>query len=101
MKLLNRLLPIFILTAFISCQKEISFETSQNGGGGSGGGVNGTLKMNVNGKQWVADKAAAASLMAGVINITGLSKDGKAFTVTLADTFARTYTFSNVITSLD
>jgi len=99
MKLI-KLLPLLIITAFISCQKEISVESGQNGGG-SGTGVNGTLKMKVDGKQWMADKAAAASLMAGVINITGLSKDGKAFTVTLADTIARTYTFSNEITSLD
>ncbi len=100
MKLLIRVLPIFFLTAIVSCQKELSFEPGQNGGGG-GTGVNGTLKMKIDGKQWVADKAAGASLMAGMINISGLGKDRKTFTITLSDTVARMYILSNVITSAD
>ena len=98
MKLLLKLLPIVLSILFVSCQKEISFEPGQNG---PGGGVIGVLKMKVNGKQWVADRAAGGSLMAGFINISGISKDGKTFTVTLSDTVARTYILSNEITSLD
>jgi hypothetical protein len=100
MKLLIRLLPIFLVSGFISCQKEISFEPGQNGGG-SGTGVNGILKMKIDGKQWVADKAAGASLMVGMINISGLGNDKKTFTITLSDTVARTYILSNQITSID
>jgi len=99
MKLLFRPLPFLLLTVFISCQKEISFEPGQNGGGGTG--VNGTLKMKIDGKQWVADKGAGASMMVGLINISGLSKDGKSFTITLSDTVARMYILSNVITTID
>jgi hypothetical protein len=57
--------------------------------------------MKVGGKEWVADRGAGGSLMAGIINISGLSKDGKTFSVTLSDTVARMYILSNVITSLD
>ena len=100
MKLPIKLLPILLLTALISCQKEISFEPGQ-AGGGSGTGANGILKMKIDGKQWVADKAAGASLMVGMINISGLGNDKKTFTITLSDTVARTYVLSNVITTID
>jgi hypothetical protein len=97
-KLIRILFFVSILVAVFGCQKEISSELSS---GGSVGGVNGILKMKVDGKQWVADRVATASLMAGFINISGLSKDGKTFTITLKDTVARKYILANEITSLD
>jgi len=49
----------------------------------------------------VADKIASASVITGFMNIIGQSKDGKTFTITLADDKARKYVLSNVINSLD
>jgi hypothetical protein len=83
-----------MVSFIISCQKEISDE-SVIGGSGS---VNGVLKMKIDGKQWVADYVATASIMAGYINITGISKDRKTFTITLMDDVVKTYKLNPIDT---
>jgi hypothetical protein len=83
-----RLLVYLLLTvSVISCQKELSNET----GAGGAAGVNGILKMKINGAQWVADKAAGASIFGGYIVITGISNDKKNFIIQLEDQGATTY----------
>lgn len=72
---------------FISCKKEESFEIGKD----KPANVSGLLKMKINGTQWIADNSAGGSIIAGLINITGTSKDGKNFTITLRDTVATTY----------
>jgi len=92
------LLSLSVIITLASCQKEVS---SEPGYTGSGAGVNGTLKFKVEGTQWVANKLAGAYIMAGKINITGQSKDGRMFTMTLSDTKARKYILTNVISNFD
>lgn len=95
MKKSTRLLMCLLMAfSILSCQKEVSEETLN---GGSSGGVNGVLKMKIDGVQWVADQVATASIMAGYINITGVSKDKKYFTITLLDDEAKTYTLNPVV----
>lgn len=80
--------------SFIACKKEESFEIGSNpppGTNNPGNNVTGVIRMKINGVQWVADKVAGASVLSGIINITGISKDGKTITVTLNDTIAKTY----------
>ena len=98
MKILAPVLLSLTVIGLVSCQKEMSYEPGYNGSGGSG---TGSLRMKVNGKQWVADKVAIGSVIGGFINISGQSKDGKTFTITLADDKARKYILSNSITSPD
>lgn len=69
---------------FISCQKEESFEIGK-------GGAKGILKMKINGTQWIADNSAQASVIAGFINISGISKDKKTLVITLSDSVTGTY----------
>jgi hypothetical protein len=82
-----------LLLFCISCQKEISYDTAALSGNATG--VNGVVKMKINGVQWTADKVAGASLMNGIINITGVGKDKKYFTISLTDTITGTYHLSD------
>jgi hypothetical protein len=86
------LLYLLMVTFVISCQKEVSTESSMDGSSQ----VKGVLKMKIDGKQWVADKVATASIMAGYINITGISKDKKFFTITLMKDVVKTYKLNPV-----
>ncbi len=86
------LMLLLTITALVSCQKEVSNESSTDGSSA----VNGVLKMKIDGNQWVADKLATASIMAGYINITGISKDKKLFTITLMDDVVKTYKLNPV-----
>lgn len=95
MKQSTRLLMCLLMAfSIISCQKEVSEETLN---GGSSNGVKGVLKMKIDGVQWVADQVATASIMNGYINITGVSKDKKYFTITLLDDEVKTYTVNPVV----
>ncbi|RYY55192.1 MAG: hypothetical protein EOO09_11545 [Chitinophagaceae bacterium] len=53
--------------------------------------VSGNLKATINGNSWVAARAAGASRMNGLINISGLSLDGKILTMTLTDSGVHRY----------
>ncbi len=53
---------LLTITTLVSCQKEVSNESSTDDSA-----VKGVLKMKIDGTQWVADKLATASIMAGYI----------------------------------
>jgi Family of unknown function (DUF6252) len=81
MKLLLKTLSFVVLIcSFSSCQKEVSYETPVAGSGGTSG--KGSLKMKIDGVQWVADATVGASIMNDVMNVTGLGKDKKTFIIT-------------------
>jgi hypothetical protein len=73
------LMCLLLAVSVISCQKEISEE---NGGNGP---VTGVLKMKIDGQQWVADKSASATILAGFIAINGVSNDNKNLLIQLQD----------------
>ena len=90
MKNYIRLLVYLLLSvSVVSCSKEKSTESGQ------GGPVTGTLKMKIDGQQWVANKAAGATMVAGLIAIQGLSNDDRAFDITLEDHGIATYQLDN------
>jgi hypothetical protein len=77
---------VFAFSLF-SCQKELTSDEIT----GPGGGAKDLLKMKINGVQWVANNGAGGSLLGGFINIYGLSKDKKTFSITLTDTVTGVY----------
>lgn len=54
------------------------------------------MKANVNGMQWVANRATGATRMQGLINITGITTDKKFITITLTDSGVHRYILSDV-----
>jgi Family of unknown function (DUF6252) len=81
------------LLLLFSCRKELSVEGPN--------GLAGTFNAQINGVQWIAaDTAKGASLLAGLINITGISADHKQLSITLADTIAGVYTLDQGSSSL-
>jgi hypothetical protein len=91
----------FICTlVFTACQKEISFDVNNpanpNPGTGTTGTGAGNMKAKFGGTQWIANKAAAAARMNGLINITGFSTDRKTLTITLTDSGVHRYILSDI-----
>lgn len=80
------LMCLMLAVSVISCSKEKSIEAGQ--GGPSSTGV---LKMKIDGQQWVASKAAGATIVAGLIAIQGISSDDRVFNITLQDNGIATY----------
>jgi hypothetical protein len=81
------LTAIFLLAA---CGKEMSVDTL-----GSTGNTNtstGKLRMTINGKVWLADRIAAATITEDLTAIYGISYDKKAFIITLDATSTGEYT---------
>ncbi|RYG42292.1 MAG: hypothetical protein EOO01_23375, partial [Chitinophagaceae bacterium] len=76
------LLPVLLF--LISCGKEKSIDTL--GSTGSPNTSTGKITMTINGKAWVADKFAVASIAQGMISIYGISNDRKNFVITLTGT---------------
>ena len=74
---------------FASCGKEKSVETGGNQPATVNG--NGVFKMKINGTQWDAGNTAYATIIPGLINITGKSKNNIVLSITLSDTLATTY----------
>ncbi len=90
MKQLTRLLMCLVMvSSIVSCQKELSEEN-----GGDPSQVKGTLKMKIDGTQWVADKIAAATIENGSITITGLDNGGKSLHIALVDNGAANYSLN-------
>ena len=86
-KSITRLCFVLLTMAMVSCQKEISTEL----GLGGTPTVTGSLRMKVDGSQWIANRVSGASLIAGFANISGTSTDGKSLSLTLSDTVPGTY----------
>ena len=82
-------LATIVCIFLISCQKETSTETPPPQGPNANGGY---LRMKVNGVLWEADLFSGASIMNGLLNVSGVGKDKKTFTMTLLDDVARPYT---------
>src|SRR5215813_10348315 len=77
---------------FISCQKEVSVDTTN----ASPAGATGNFKAKIDGDQWIADKATGAWRLQGLINISGMSIDKKILSITLTDSGVHTYTLDDV-----
>lgn len=74
-----------ILLVFSSCQKELSHE-------GPAPLQSGNFTALVDGVQWVAtDSSAVATIVGGMIDITGISSDNHQLSITLDDTITGTY----------
>lgn len=88
----SQLLLIFSVFAglLLSCGKELSQENG-NLPGGTTGQVSGDFRAKINGEQWVANKISGAARINGLINLSGLSTQGKQLTITLKDSGARVY----------
>ena len=82
------LAALSILLLLQSCQKEVDFDTDSQ--------VTGDFRAKIDGTPWVATKIAIGSRMAGIINLTGQSNDGKIITITLTDSSVHRYILSDV-----
>jgi uncharacterized protein DUF6252 len=80
-------LPALLL--LLSCGKEQSVDTL--GSTGQPNTAKGKITMTINGKPWVADKNAFASMLQGITGIYGQSHDGKTFLITLFTTTTGEY----------
>ncbi|MDH7462461.1 DUF6252 family protein [Chitinophagaceae bacterium 26-R-25] len=88
----------FLLTAITlifltSCQKEVSYELGQNGNNANNS--TGNFTANINGSGWkaAADKQSA-TIIDGIINLTGISSNGQMMTITLTGDTVGTYDVS-------
>ncbi len=98
------LLPATLMMTILliaACSKEISLETDNpynpnNPLPPSPIEVTGEMKAKLEGAQWVANRAAGAARMQGLINITGMSTDKKIFTITLTDSGVHRYILSDL-----
>jgi len=77
------------LLFLLGCGKEESIDTL--GSTGHTDKLDGSLKMKINGKPWVADKLAGASMAQGITSIYGQSKDNKSLIITLTGTATGQY----------
>lgn len=86
------LVTAITLISLTSCQKEVSFEPNYNGNnnGGNSGTTSstGTFKAKINGGAWqAASTTQSATIISGVINISGISSNGQLITIsTMGDT---------------
>lgn len=95
---------LIILSVFagllLGCGKELSEENGNTPGtpGGPGGGtgqVSGDFRAKINGEQWIANKAAGAQRMNGLISLMGLNTQGRQVIITVSDSGAKTYTLNS------
>jgi uncharacterized protein DUF6252 len=93
-----RIRPVYIVSliatlAFCACHKETSVEIPN--------ALNGNFTASINGAGWMAsDSTEAASILGGMINITGISADNKQLSITLNDTVTGVYNLSQTSTSV-
>ncbi|MBV4356895.1 DUF6252 family protein [Pinibacter aurantiacus] len=88
------LVTAITLISLTSCQKEVSYELGQNGNNNNNNS-SGNFTANINGGNWkaAADKQSA-TIMDGVINLTGISSNGQMMTITLTGDTIGTYDVS-------
>ncbi|MBS1596652.1 MAG: hypothetical protein JST75_00395 [Bacteroidetes bacterium] len=75
-----------LLLSFFSCSKELSNEALENGKG-----VAGSFRAKIDGASWVATNNISATVLTGLINITGTSSDGKTINISLLAGATGTY----------
>ena len=84
---------MLLVVGFASCKKETSIE--------SGGTASGNFTATIDGAQWAAaGTKEAASILGGVITITGISADNREINLSIADSVAGTYALSQTSASL-
>ncbi|MBN8855355.1 MAG: hypothetical protein BGO55_27095 [Sphingobacteriales bacterium 50-39] len=92
----TRFFPIIaalILLAVTSCRKETSVEGP--------GFLGGTFMATIDGSQWIAaDTQKSATIVGGLINLTGISADKQQISITLNDTLPGTYKLTQQSTSI-
>jgi len=92
----TRFFPVIaalILLAVTSCRKETSIEGP--------GFVGGTFMATIDGSQWIAaDTLKSATIVGGLINLTGISADNQQISITLNDTVPGTYKLTQQSTSI-
>jgi|SRR5882757_7666738 len=82
-----------VLFSLASCRKETSVENST--------GLGGSFMANIDGVQWIAaDSTKGASILQGMINLSGISTDHRQLSITLDDTVPGVYTLNQVSVSL-
>jgi hypothetical protein len=90
----NRFLHIvsaLVLLVLFSCRKEVSTE---------GHGNASVFTVQIDGDQWTAvDSLKQATILAGIINLTGVSADDKQLSITLNDSIPGVYTLDQTTTS--
>lgn len=83
---------IVVLIGLVSCKKETSIE--------GGNTVSGNFTAKIDGVQWSASGTKeGASILGGVITITGISADNKEINITITDSIAGNYVLSQSSTS--
>jgi hypothetical protein len=93
MRTLTTMLALSGVLLLASCQKEVNFNSRENDNNPNP--VTGDFKAKIDGSQWVANKVAGASRMAGLINITGMSTDKRIITMTMQDNGVGSYTLND------
>lgn len=96
-------LLFLLVTSFLffsSCQKEARFDPNnpaqnQEPPPTTTPDANGTLKAKIDGGQWIANKAAGAARIQGLISIGGISNDKRFIAITLTDSGVHRYTLSD------
>jgi len=82
-----------VILASVSCRKETSVENKN--------GLAGTFTATIDGTSWIAaDSTKGASILQGMINISGISTGNKQLSITLNDTIPGVYKLSQVSASL-
>src|SRR5688572_749508 len=83
-------MAITAMILFAACGKEMSVDTLGNTGNTNTSAAR--LKMSINGKVWLADRVAAATITDDMIAVYGISYDKKSFIITLDGTATGEYT---------
>jgi len=91
MKMRTRLIQLLAALSILfvaSCSKELSRETPTNSGKPTG-----DFRAKIDGVDWVAaDDSKSATILSGVINVTGTSADGKSISITILGDATGSYT---------
>ena len=87
------IITVLALLTLFSCRKETSIERP--------GSTNGTFMAAIDGGQWIAaDTLKSATIIGGLINLTGISSDNKQLSITLNDSIPGVYTLNQNSTSI-
>lgn len=87
------IIGVAFLAFLASCRKETSIENKA--------GLGGAFMATIDGTQWIAeDSAKGASILQGMINLSGISGDHRQLSITLNDTVPGVYTLNQVSVSM-
>lgn len=83
-RFLRLCLPLLMMFGLVSCLKEKSVDSTE-------GGNASILRMKIDGRQWTANKTAAATIMNEYVSIMGASQDNFDLLIQVKTTSAGTY----------